>query len=132
MCSFQYHILLIKIISESLLAPCFNLYFCLPGGVEICSQTSVLSLILVLGFPNIKSSELKKYILHKGRVPLWWGRGVHQNFKKIFSIKGGRRGVLLLLTVTCSVIPDILSSTSFKLQTYPSSSAFLRPPSAFS
>ena len=43
------------------------------------------------------------------------GEGVDQNLKKIFSIKGGRRGVLLLLNVTCSVIPDILSSTSFKL-----------------
>ena len=81
---------------------------------------------------KLRTSELKKYILHKGRVPIWWGRGAHQNFKKIFSIKGGRRGMLLLLTVTCSVIPDKLSSTSFKLQTSPSSSASLRSPSAFS
>ena len=28
---------------------------------------------------KLRTSELKKYILHKGRVPLWWGRGVHQN-----------------------------------------------------
>ena len=65
----------------------------------------MLSLILVLGFPNIKSSELKKYILHKGRVPLWWGRGVHQNLKKIFSIKGGRRGGVVAIDCNLQCYP---------------------------
>ena len=79
-----------------------------------------------LGLPNTKSSKLKNIFYIKEGFHFSGGRGVNQNFRKIFSIKGGRRGVLLLLTVTCSVIPDILSSTSFKLQTSPSSSASLR------
>ena len=93
---------------------------------------SVWSLYSVTRSSQHQKLKTEKYILHKGRVPLWWGRGVHQNLRKIFSIKEGKRGVLLLLTVTCSVIPDILSSASFKLQTSPSSSASLRPPSGFS
>ena len=127
MCLFQYLILLINIISENLRVPDFNLYFCLPGGVDIYSRTSVLGLILVLGDSVFtKCSKLKNIFYIKEGFHFSGGRGVNQNFRKIFSIKGGRRGVLLLLTVTCSVIPDILSSTSFKLQTSPSSSASLR------
>ena len=92
----------------------------------LCSVWSLYS-----GFPTSKAQNWKNiFYIREGFH--FGGEGGPPKFLKIFSIKGGRRGVLLLLTVTCSVIPDILSSTSFKLQTSPSSSASLRPPSAFS
>ena len=86
----------------------------------LCSVWSLYS-----GFPTSKAQNWKNiFYIREGFH--FGGEGGPPKFLKIFSIKGGRRGVLLLLNVTCSVIPDILSSTSFKLQTSPSSSASLR------